>query len=449
MFFLYQSLLVLLYVAALLLFPILLCLRFSKEQWKQRLALFLKEPKQGHKSSTKVLYFHAASAGEVRLLEALLQKLSELRPGLRIHLSVMTSAGYLTAQQLYQKKLSLPFTLSYLPLDLYYSMRRFLSRLQANVIVLTEGEHWPGLLYAAKSMQIPVILINARVSEKSFHRMLFFSKTHAKLLNSYQALFCRSDIDKQRYLRLGLASEKLFLAGDLKFELPLQIPSASKRKARRRSLGFADEDFIWIAGSTREGEEGILLSVFHHLQGKSAGFRSKAHLILAPRHIKRLGKLSSLLMKAGISCRLYSSVERETQNRIKQQRSRRVSCTLVDKMGVLKELYSAADLAFVGGTMADVGGHNILEPLWAGTPVIFGPDVRNVQEMAKYVLEGNYGAQAKTTEELSLLVENVFLRKTRFQLKKQSPYSAPACEMILAKLLKELSIESSKAPAPL
>ena len=175
---------------------------------------------------------------------------------------------------------------------------------------------------------------------------------------------------------------------------------------------MADDAFFLVAGSTRSGEDEILLDVYQSLKKESLNLR----LLLAPRHLDRLDEVERLLDERGL---WYSIYGRDSDSK----EVRADSIVLVDRMGLLNDLYLAADLAFVGGTLTDVGGHNILEPVWARTPVVFGPFLDNVKEAAEYVLERNYGVKVNSRDEFRAVLAEVMNGERTFETRTYSDIS--------------------------
>ena len=401
-------------IYGLLFFPALLQIFRGQPLWAERLGLRLP-------SESVDLWLHAASAGEVQLLYPLIQFLRKKRPKIKIHLSVMTLAGYETAQRNFSFR---AFSCACLPLDLKFLMQPLLRRLRPRVLVIAEGEHWPCLLQNAKAQKVPLLLVNGRISSQSYRRLKVFPSLCSFLFGHYTYLFLKSENDRKRYLNLQAAPQKAVVAGDLKFDAPLQIRPPQEIAKIRRKLSLEKEDFMLVAGSTRPPkEEKILIDIFKRLKSKHS---RKIKLVLAPRHLQRLASLKKLLSRQGLNFSLYSA------------QGPKKDCILVDQMGLLSGLYAAADLSFVGGTLSDTGGHNILEPVWAGTPVLFGPDVRNIPDLAEYIVKNNYGAQAANPMQLFSLIDQFISKRRSFKTKSKAKQSSTAAQIIGDSILKLL-----------
>ncbi len=350
------------------------------------------------------IWLHAASVGEVRVIGHLIDYLHDQAPELRFHLTVMTRAGYKTAKMINGGGT----TVSFLPIDVPHLWARVLQQVSPKIVVIAETEIWPNMLIALQSKGTPVVLVNGRLSEKAFGRYLALRGSFKPLLAGYDHLFVKAKEDHGRFAQMGVLESRMTLAGDMKFDAPLIEIGADKRQATRRSLGAVDADVLLVAGSTREGEERQLVEIFLALSGRYPRLR----MVLVPRHIERAGEILDIIRQNGHAARLI-------EEQIDMQGN---SIIVVDKMGILIDLYAAADIAFVGGTLADVGGHNLLEPVWAGTPVLFGPSVANVQDAAEYIIKHDFGAMTDSVDTLSTTLEAVltgkrtFARKTRTDL---------------------------------
>jgi tRNA (guanine-N7-)-methyltransferase len=362
-------------------------------KWRGRLGLI--EP-----VGPKDIWMHAASVGEVKVLTYLLHYLKKQEPHLSVHVTVMTEAGFKTALRTVADADD-SVSVSFFPLDAAPVVRRTLERIQPRLLVIAETELWPNCIRLAARKKIPIILVNGRMSEKAFRMYGYIRTTLTGLLAKYDRFFFKTEADASRYRYFGVSLDKAVVAGDMKFDAPLMPRSEGRRREMRARVGAVDDDFLFVAGSTRPGEETALLNVYSAIHDKHPHFK----LVMAPRHLERLPEVEALLQQRGISYAVYGEAEPGT------------SVVLINRMGILNELYLAADLAFVGGTLVDIGGHNILEPVWAGTPVIFGPYLSNVSEAAEYILTHDYGAKVASEQELTILLKNVLAGQRTFRVK--------------------------------
>ncbi|MBU8934507.1 MAG: hypothetical protein KOO62_10935 [candidate division Zixibacteria bacterium] len=398
---LYRLLTTLIYLVA---FPILRLRAASGDlKWRHRLGLIPAD-------ESSDIWLHASSVGEVKVISYLLQYLRDKKPALRMRLTVMTDAGFKVAQQLDIPGLAVGF----LPLDSLPTVRRSMQAINPAVLVIAETEIWPNLIMEADRRSVPQILVNGRMTERAFRRYNRATGFMRHLLSRYDHFFFKTDEDASRYRQLGVADEKSIVAGDMKFDAPLLPRSEGRRAEIRYRLGVSPQDFLIVAGSTRKGEEALLLEAFATRLSAdgSAGLR----LVMAPRHLERIDDVKQMCIDAGVRYAIYGDSDVQAQ------------VILINQMGVLSDLYMASDICFVGGTLVDIGGHNVLEPVWAGSPVLFGPHVSNVLEAATYILSNNYGAQVSTGSELAEVVAHVQAGETRFTIKSDDarPDSATA-----------------------
>jgi 3-deoxy-D-manno-octulosonic-acid transferase len=367
----------------------------GNQLWRGRLALL---PQLGPKD----VWLHAASVGEVKVVGTLTDYLLRQRPSLALHVTVTTSAGFKTADSVFGQ----PVTLSYLPIDSTRLVRRTLKLIDPRMIVIAETEIWPNLVTEAAKANIPVVLINGRMSQSAFSKYKLCRKTLSRLLAGYDRFFFKTDEDRLRYRHFGVPDDKSVVAGDIKFDAPLmQLPEGRKAEIRH-TAGIAGDAFMFVGGSTRPGEEDMLITAYQSLRPDHPQLR----LVLAPRHLDRLGDVKALLEQKGLPYSIYGKDSAKPAGSAQH-------AVLVDQMGILNDLYSAADLAFVGGTLVDIGGHNVLEPVWARTPVVFGPHLDNVKEGAEYIIGNDLGAMVENADDLRAVVDDVISGRRRFAIK--------------------------------
>jgi 3-deoxy-D-manno-octulosonic-acid transferase len=380
----------------------------GSQRWRGRLAMI---PPAGPSD----LWFHAASVGEARVIGYLVDYLLQRESSLSVHITVMTPAGYRVATEYLGSR----GRVSFLPLDSRSLVRRTIRTIRARGLVIAETEIWPNLVTEMHAVGLPVILVNGRMSEKAFRRYRLFAGAMKDVLACYDHLFCKTASDRQRFEFFGLSEQKIeffglseqkiSVVGDMKFDAPLPERSEAQARQTRERLQVAGEAFLLVAGSTRAGEEEQLVDAYRTLKIRFPHLR----LVLAPRHLDRIAGIREYLKAEGLPVSLWSEGSPSAAGAEEP-------VVLVDRMGVLMELYQAADLAFVGGTLAARGGHNLLEPVWAGTPALFGPSLDNVIEAAEYILRHNYGARVETAEALGRVVAEVIEGRVCFAVKSEA-----------------------------
>ena len=384
----------------------------GKFMWRGRLGLDLPDEPVD-------LWMHAASVGEVRVLGNLVAFFIKARPDIRIHVTAVTRTGVETARSLLPRRVSI----SCFPLDVTSVMGRVLEQLRPRIMVVAETEIWPNLIRGLSKRDIPILLVNGRMTESSQKKYRLIAGTLKRLLSVYERFFFKSEADRDRFLSFGLSSEKSAVAGDMKFDAPQTLKSREWVEAIRTEIGVGGEHFLWVAGSTRPGEEALLLDTFAAVRDQHRHLR----LVLAPRHLERLDEVRRLLEARNTPYCLYGDGLRCE------------AVAVVDRMGLLNDLYLAADLAFVGGTLVNIGGHNILEPVWARTPVIFGPSVENVAEAAEYIVSGNFGVMVQNVGELTEIVSDVIAGRTKFAVKGDDDPAHSATAIVGKYILKRLT----------
>ena len=334
------------------------------------------------------IWLHAASVGEVKILGWLVDYLVKRNPALSIHVTTMTRTGFDTASRLYP---TADISFSFFPFDTVEAVQRTLDAIKPKVIVIAETEIWPNLVTEASKRDIPVILVNARMSPSAFGKYKFFRRTMGNILNQYDRFFFKTEDDARRYEQLGVEPDRTVVAGDMKFDAPVVDRTPQQIDKIKTQAALEKDSFVFVAGSTRPGEEGILADIFKAMESDG-----KFVMIMAPRHIERSNEIKMLLQEKQIAYRIYGEASGPER------------FILVDRLGILTDLYGIADISFVGGTLVDIGGHNLLEPVWAGSPVLFGPSLHNVREAADYIQAKNYGGMVESGEALLSV-----LKKTR------------------------------------
>jgi len=330
------------------------------------------------------LWLHASSVGEVKVLAHLLEYLWKKEPGLTACVTVMTDAGYKTAARQFGDRV----TLRYLPLDARPVVARMLTAVSPRALVIAETEIWPNLISEAYGREVPVIMVNGRMTDRSFKQYRLVRSFMKNMLTKYARIFFKTEADADRYRRLGLAADSGQVTGDMKFDAPMYRRSAGRREEIRYRLGAVADEFVLVAGSTRVGEETQLLDALTTLQATGDRYR----LVIAPRHVERAEEVKQACLDAGVRYAVYGTPDPAA------------TVVLVDRMGLLMDLYAAADAAFVGGTLVDIGGHNILEPVWTGTPVFYGPSLSNVHEADLFIRANNFGMRVSDIHGLTAAI---------------------------------------------
>ena len=382
------------------------------------------------KLSSPLIWFHAASVGEVKALVTILPKLKKEKPDCSIAVSVMTKTGKKQAGE------SLPQAdfLFYVPLDFPFILRKVLSKLKPSLLILVETELWPNLIRQAKNYGCKLSLINGRLSKKSFKRYLKLKSFFGLVLSYFDQFLMQSTEDAERLWELKGDKNKTRIMGNLKFDRVLLGLNGEDKAVLRKSLGLSRTDRLLIAGSTHPEEERIILSVFKRLKDE----HKELVLLLAPRHLSRVGEIEELLSEFRLT---YIQ-------RSKGLPDKKPEVILLDTMGELESLYGLSELAFVGGSLVPVGGHNILEPAGYGIPVLYGPHIDNFKTASDLLLKSGGGIMVKDQEELyqrmSMLLNNENLRKDTGKKGKEALLSRAGTSDKTVQLLLELLSKNEK-----
>ena len=342
------------------------------------------------------LWVHAVSVGEVRAAVPLVVALEQRFPGQHILVTTMTPTGSAQVHKLFGARVAH----CYLPYDLPAAVARFLTRTQPRIALVMETELWPNLFRACAAHHIPVVVANVRMSEKSMHRYLRFSRLARATLADVSVFAAQTQADAARLQRLGAEVRRIAVTGSMKFEIHLPASLREEAQALRRQWGA--QRAVWIAASTREGEDEMVLTRFIELRGRFP----ELLLVLVPRHPERFAQVARLCRRTGLPVALRSDREAVL--------SPATAILVGDTMGELALLYAAADVAFVGGSLVPTGGHNLLEPAAAGVAVVFGPHMFNFTEIARLVVERGAGRRVRDSVEMGAAVatylENAELR---------------------------------------
>ena len=381
------QLIALVFLAPLLVVFALLAPRYRHWLWR-RLGWGV-SLQEGARGKGPRIWLHALSVGEVASSAFLLRQLKKRFPDSFLVLTVSTRSGYAHAGKILSDDVDclLPF-----PLDIYPVVSRFISRLDPHCFILVETDFWPNILSRLSRQRIPSLLVNGRVSRRSFDRYQRFSFFFKPLFDSFQRLVMQRDEDVQLMSRLGIKQDKLESFGNLKYDSLLAGVAGSQVLARR-DCGIPEKAVVLVAGSTHEGEEEELFAMWVQLCREFPGI----FLVVAPRQIERTRQLLALAEAKGLAA--YS----RTGNKVEGGR-----VLVVNTMGELASLYKLADYAFVGGSLVAEGGHNLLEPAVWGKPVFFGKYMDDFADIAGDMLAAEAGIMVADGAELALELRRFF-----------------------------------------
>jgi len=362
-------------------FPVFLPLAlFSEKRRKtilQRLGLVPLPPGMIRRcslpSDTKIVWVHALSVGEVISAVPLVRRLKERSHTRHIVFSASTKTGFDIANQYFNDSVKGIF---YFPYDLKSSVKHVVEKIAPDVVVIVETDIWPNFLFEMKKRQTPVVLVNARLSNKSFtgyKRFDFFAKP---LFLSFANICTQSVEDARRFQALGVPSHRTMVTGNIKFDQEFQLLSTEEMEDLRKWLQIQPSQKVLVAGSTHNGEESILVDAFSKMKSE---FKDLL-LVVIPRDPERAKSVYRIFQTAGFSVGLMKEMEKTSEGH-------RFDVMVVGLMGILKKLYAIADIAFIGGSLVACGGHNPLEPALFAKPIIFGQDMSDFAEISKFLME--------------------------------------------------------------
>jgi len=320
------------------------------------------------------LWVHAVSVGETRAAQPLIEALLSQYPAHRLLLTHMTPTGRQTGAQLFGAQPRV--TQCYLPYDLPWLVRRFLRYFRPAAGMLMETEVWPSLVRGARLEGVPLLLVNARLSPRSYRRTARFGRAATAMYRDFTEVLAQTQGDAERFRALGLPS--VAVTGNLKFDM--QPPEAGLRRGRLLRAGFGGRA-VFAATSTRDGEEALVLEAFARWQALAAAAPAavpRPALLLVPRHPQRFDEVAALVARHGFSLQRRSALGDAAgweQSGLPEPVTADV--LLGDSMGEMAQYFAASDIAFIGGSLLPLGGQNLIEACAAGTPVLIGPHTFN------------------------------------------------------------------------
>ncbi len=338
-------------------------------------------------SGTQIrVWIHAVSVGEVNAVRPLVNRL--LDEGYTAYVSTTTETGQKIAQEHFGGRA----TIFYFPLDLRFLCLRFLRRLEPDLLILTETEIWPNFVVAGTDLGIPTILVNGRISDRSVGRYQRFRFFFRPLIERISHFCMQSKLDKQRIEEIGAPPDRVNWVGNLKFDYHLDLTTEKEQlnQILKKTLTVEGDEPIWLCGSTKPGEEEILLGIFARLRKQHHNLK----MLIAPRHPKRGLEIAGLA--EGLSQRWL------LRSRLngKSEESAHSDILILDSIGELAHVYGIADLVFMGGSLVPTGGQNVIEAAAFGKPILFGPHMENFRDIAKAFTDSYAALQVDSAAEL-------------------------------------------------
>jgi 3-deoxy-D-manno-octulosonic-acid transferase len=376
--------------------PFLIILIIFSKKWraelKQRFGIIDKNLLENAKGK-KFIWFHSASVGEVQALIPVIKELKKLIPQKEIIVTTTSMNG----KKKVEKELgNMVFFVSLLPLDTSYLINNFLNKFNIELISIIETEIWPNLIYCGFKRQIPIIVINGRISVKSFKFYYLARFFFSNILNKINLFIVQSEKMRKRYALLGVDPKKIMILSNVKYSQEFNDIKVFKDIDKKNKK-------IIIAGSIREGEEDLILLAFNKIKEENT------ILIIAPRHLNRVNYILKKLKKSKIKWQLYSSLKSPGEIIY-------YDIVIIDTMGELKKIYSIGDIAIIGGGFKKYGGHNPLEAAVFGLPIITGEFMFNFEDTVDMLVKNGGTFKVKNSVEevalkLKFLMDNDDIRK--------------------------------------
>ncbi len=359
-------------------------------RWKERFGVF------PNPNFEKSILIHAVSVGEVNAAIPLIKALMESYADYDFVITTVTPTGSDRVQQIFGNQV---FHL-YLPYDLSGAVKRFLRKIKPEIAVVMETEIWPNLFRFCKKRHIPIVVANARLSELSLKGYKWVQSLATMAVNNTKFVAAQTKTDAARMIRLGCDADKIYVVGSLKFDIIIEDDIIKKGQTIHEHV--AQNHLIWIAASTHQEDEEEILDAYEMLKKQYP----QLLLIIVPRHPERFQVTTAACIQKGFNTQLRSKIGLYDIN---------ADVFVVDTMGEMLEFYAASDIAFVGGSIANIGGHNVLEAAIFKLPVLVGPNTHNFAEITQ-LLHDCGGSQLVNNSqdivrEMQKLIENPALRK--------------------------------------
>jgi 3-deoxy-D-manno-octulosonic-acid transferase len=349
-----------------------------RARWLERLGLFKAPPGWGG------IWIHAVSVGEVQAVQPLVRRLLDARPGLPVTVTTTTPTGSARVVEQFGDAV---FHV-YFPYDLPLALTAFIRRVRPRVLLMVETEIWPNLLHECRFHGIHTILGNARLSARSARRYARFGSFARETFSGIDCVAAQSEADAERFRDLGVPPERVFVTGSIKFDMRIPASVEEQVQVLRREWGGRP---VWIAGSTHDGEDEQVLAAHRAVLARFPN----ALLILVPRHPERFDRVAALCRREGMTLARRSRGEPGSPDS---------AVYLGDTMGELPVLLGSVDVAYIGGSLVPIGGHNMLEASAQGVPVCFGPHLFNFSAISELLLEAGAARRVLDAAQLAEVV---------------------------------------------
>lgn len=357
------------------------------------------KPGQGEKR--KSIWVHAVSVGEINATEVLIKRIKKEFPDYNLVVTTVTATG----QEIAHKKLSdTADIITYFPYDFSFSANSAIKAFNPALVIIAETEIWPGFVNETRKGNIPIMLVNGRISPNSYKGYKKFRFFFAKVLEKFSIILMQTETDRQRILEMGAPAEIVDVMGNLKFDITRNLDENGVKQLRN-SLK-AGKNRVLIAGSTHQGEDEIILRVYNRLKTEFDDLK----LLIAPRHPERNERVFRLISGSSYNAGLRSRSNDFSDNDI----------ILLDVMGELGRMYSVSRLAFVGGSFSGTGGHNPLEPAIYEVPVVSGPTVFNFKDIYEFMAQTGAAKIVNDEHELHIQLRNCLVNEAKYKEAKRA-----------------------------
>ncbi len=380
------------------------CLSHKKYRTQFMARIGARLPKLDRQSQK--IWIHAMSLGEYNAARPLIKVLSSAFSDATVIVSASTQSGL---NAIKKDKINRNIITAALPYDLFFITKRVARRLCPDCFILVETDLWPCFLWDLHRQGCPIILANGSISSSSARRLQKIPQIAQFLYEPFTRLCMQSNDDAKRLKRLGITHDKIDVFGNLKSDIILPSLTGQMRDGLFKATGFSPTNTVLCAGSTHDPEEEILLEVFCSIRKTYKNLK----MIVAPRDIKRAREVKKICSRLGLACRLRSKTRQHDT-------SDTPDVYILDTLGELKNFYTICHLAFVGGSLAPVGGHNVFEPAHLGKPVLFGPYIESCKEMADALMNKEAGFMVKDRMELERTIKKLLTDHQSYEAAKRA-----------------------------
>ena len=358
-----------------------------RQRIAERLAIIVNVP-------VPIIWVHCVSVGELKAATVLIDQLIDNHPDHRVLVTSTTPTGSRAVTQYFQQRV-LHF---YFPYDVPIIVNRYINKINPSICILLETEIWPNLIHSLNKKEIPVMLVNARLSERSLSKyQRFAKKLSEKTLNQLTLIAAQNINSAKRFIELGASKEKVLAAGNIKFDQKLITDISTTKEIS----AFVNKPNVIIFASTHRGEESKIIRSY--IDNKES--LKDSLLVIIPRHPERFNEVYKLAKKNKLNVVKRSSNKPEKDAQI----------LLGDSMGEMMSYFKVCDIAFIGGSLNNTGGHNMLEPAALSKPIIFGPNVFNFSEISSSLVSQNAAIQVKNEGELFVVIKRLIDNKQEMQ----------------------------------